>query len=187
MKRRLFLALPLERGLYKVLARYRDAHGRIPYLRWMPLQNLHVTVLFLGLVEEYKLTELRERVSCALRAVPRFELAFDRITYAPRHRPADMVWAQFKPHPLFDLMVDEVRKAAEPIVVSPENATRERIPHCTLARFRGKIPERPLFRLRQLEHHRGVMPVERVVLFESKLRSEGPHYRPLLHFETSVV
>lgn len=188
MRRRLFLALPLERRFHRSLARYRDSHGYIPYLRWIPLNNLHITVLFLGLVEESAVPEIMERARDVLEHVPPFELTFDRITYAPRHRPADMVWAQFKQNEPFTNLAEQLRQAIVEIVPVPHNLHREQIPHCTLARFAGRVPQRPLIRLRQPEIGGGEpMPVDKVVLFEPQVRSVGPIYRPLQAFEVLSV
>lgn len=182
MKRRLFLALPLNQRFFTSLVHYADVHRRIPYLRWTAQDNLHVTVLFLGMVEEYLIPALTETLGDAFADMPSFELAFETVTYAPRHRPANMVWAQFKPHPGFDILTTQARHAAEPLVRPPERFHRARIPHCTLARFAGKVPQRPLPRLGRAGLEGEAMPVDQVVLFESRLRAAGPQYRPVETF-----
>ena len=186
MKRRLFLAIPLDKRYLRACMRLRDAYGRIPYLRWTPLANLHVTVLFIGNVEEELVPPIRSSIEDRLREFEHFELRLDKVTYAPHHRPADMVWAKFHASDEFERLAELMREAVTEVVAPPEQSHPELTPHITLARFKRSVPKRPLYRLPKIGLEGSLFPVESVVLFESRLRGAGAQYRPLMTFDAAA-
>jgi RNA 2',3'-cyclic 3'-phosphodiesterase len=132
---RLFVALPLPQPLRARLAGYARP---LPGVRWLPADNLHLTVHFLGDVDEGALPPLAEALAGACRAQPAFELAFERIGPAPRRRPR-MVWAWAGAEPRLAALAEAVAAAAAPCAPAARPPRTEH-PHVTLARLRGGAP-----------------------------------------------
>jgi 2'-5' RNA ligase len=192
--KRLFVSLPLDDQFAKVFECYRDANGRIGYLRWIPIKNLHVTVLFIGDVPERRLPQLTDALAAVAASHEPLALVLDRITYAPpgkygRDKP-NMVWAQFKQSEEFDALASDVLDAVEGIAPMVMDSHKQRgrplIPHVTLARFRDpKNPPRHLRKLHKTEYEGRAMGISAMDLMESQLSREGAQYTRLARFALS--
>lgn len=96
--------------------------------RWMPFQNLHITLAFMGAVKK----ETRNCLENAADSIiaPAFELRFTRLGYRPRNK---MVWGvpAATPSPLL-MLVDCLRESLTVCGLTAE--TRRFVPHITLLR-----------------------------------------------------
>jgi 2'-5' RNA ligase len=177
MSMRLFLAVDLPPSLAAGLRRCaEDVLGGCRGVRLTPVENLHVTVHFLGDVAEDRVGE----AAAALRGVAAgqapFALSFAEVRFAPRRGPR-MLWAAFAPAPAFAAFAKAAGAASLPFMAE-EPAGRGPAPHVTLARFKDPScaagdepscdpPDPSSFR------------VESCTLYSSTLAPEGPIYRPL--------
>jgi len=90
MTKRLFLAIELPDEMRRVFFEWQENYGHLRGVKWVPAENLHVTVEFYGDVEEDKIPELVDRI-----VLKPFELEFKEIVLAPPNRPPRMIWADF--------------------------------------------------------------------------------------------
>lgn len=193
---RLFFALPISRDWEKIFEHYRDRHGNIPYLRWTPLRNLHITVLFLGDVDDVALPEIQKRAREVAAATSRFALALERVQYAPPESRARMVWAYLTPESAYVDLVLELARTMSEISAGLDDLKRELLkdganvlPHLTLARFRSDMPyPKELRKLSRTEREGDLLFVSELVLFESTLGDRGhpPTYHALDTFPFGV-
>lgn len=187
--KRIFLALPIAPNWRKAFEHYRDRHGDIPYLRWTPLANLHVTTLFLGDADEEVLSEVRVRAKAAVAGSSGFALSLERVQYAPPESRARMVWAYLTPENAFIELVLELARTMSEIPMGLDDLKRGLLetgadisPHVTLARFRSDLPyPRELRRLLRTEREGELLHVSEIILFESLRGHDGrpPEYRML--------
>jgi 2'-5' RNA ligase len=167
---RLFVAVPLPPPLRDRLA----AHARpLPGVRWLPAGNLHLTVQFLGDVEEDMLPELTRALAQTCRAQPGFELGLQRLGPAPARSPR-MVWAWLEPDQRLVQLTEAVAAAAAPFAPAARPPRAEH-PHVTLARLHGRpppgIPDGPLD---------GRVRVAACELVQSRLEPGGAAYTALV-------
>lgn len=171
MAKRLFLALELPEPLARDLA---ALDPRLPGLRWLPAQSLHLTLAFLGDVETPAGESLMEALH-ALDAEP-FDLTLEGLTrFGGRGRPVIVAANASEPPPeLFFL-----HTSVQVIVRSTGLRTDSRPfrPHVTLGR--GKSCQTgPLQRF--LHQHAGIIfgsfHVDSLALFSSKLTPAGACY-----------
>lgn len=175
---RAFLALELTAeirdNLKRTVHRLRFTAMRIA---WVPPENWHVTLLFLGDAAPDRLTELMTRLRQAtppLRACAGTvaELGFFGPPAAPR-----IIWAGVADATgrLAEL-IRTVQAVAEPLGWPPEK--RDSRPHITLGRVKPG-PRDPAWP-RRLERARdsiwGELPVASLALMQSHLRPEGARY-----------
>jgi RNA 2',3'-cyclic 3'-phosphodiesterase len=180
---RLFLAIDLPPPLR---ARLADLCQGVSGARWLPEEQLHLTVRFLGGVEEAALPGLR-RALAGVRASA-FRLAVAGVgTFPPAsgRGAARVLWAGVAPpEPLLTLRA-AIDEALGP---DPEAAARGFSPHVTLARFRDRPgPELPAF----LEAHARLasepFPVDAFHLYESQLGPRGARHTRLLDVPLAPV
>ncbi len=182
MARRLFIGIPLPEDISGEVVGLRvklnvDC-GRV---RWTKEENLHVTVLFLGDVEDGQYGQLLSRLEDAFAHLHRLELTAAQVTPAPPHRTPTMLWLAFKPSVGFVAMCKAIRKAAKNIFEF-KPAHNEPLPHVTLARFRDGIPV-PCQKMAKSIEYRRTFVVDECVMYESELSSDGPTYYELRHFK----
>jgi RNA 2',3'-cyclic 3'-phosphodiesterase len=164
---RLFVAVPAEAPLRSLLERSaRPAPG----VRWLPADGLHLTVHFLGDVDDASLPELTAALTGSCAEHPAFTLRLERIGPAPPRRPR-MVWAWLTPDERLSRLAAAVAGAAAPYAPRARPPRTDH-PHLTLARLRpgrppAGLPDHPLG---------GQLPVEACRLVSSRLSPSGAVY-----------
>jgi RNA 2',3'-cyclic 3'-phosphodiesterase len=162
---RLFVALPLPVETRAALANWAGSCGRQPALRWAPEEQLHITLHFLGEVEEIR----AGLVTAALEGVHlrQFDVEFERIEVLGR---AGVLSAAAKLTPELAALEIEVRARVASLGEKREGS-REFHPHVTLARARhgANVPKpRALPPLPRL-----AFPAKCFRLYRSELRPDG--------------
>ena len=167
---RLFVALTLPEMLKQRLALLG---GGVPGARWISAEQMHVTLRFIGEVDNALFADIRSALAEA--HVEPFDLRLHGVGQFGDRRPHS-VWAGVeKVEPLMRLN-QKIESALQRIGLKPEG--RRYTPHVTLARIKGsprdKVGE---FLSRHALFATEPFPVEEFVLFSSKLSSEGSRYR----------
>ncbi|NMC51794.1 RNA 2',3'-cyclic phosphodiesterase [Candidatus Kuenenbacteria bacterium] len=181
MTKRLFLAIDLPEKMKDELVGWQRNLAGESGVRWTPRENLHITVAFLGDIEEDKIGELIEKVKGALRESKPFKLEFRGVVLAPPRGEPRMIWADFFENREFGELAKMIWLAAGDYVL-PEiyNKIGEQKIHVTLARFRQPIY---LSVLRQPELSEKIFEVGEIFLMESELTPEGPYYKTIFNFK----
>jgi 2'-5' RNA ligase len=181
---RLFLALDLPAELRREIARRAaEPAERLPPARWVPVENLHLTLSFLGATDEGRIPGLVAAVRSAFAGKGSLELeAADGGTFPPG-RPARIAWVGLRGGP--ELLALQRRVAAAAcgcLGLEPER--RPFHPHVTLAR-----PRKPWNRRASEEvasTFEGVLgepfAVEEGVLYKSDLGPGGSVYTAVERF-----
>lgn len=167
---RLFIAIEPPDDLKTALVRLRVD---VPGARWVPTEQLHLTLAFLGEVEENRAGELSERL--ALIHTPPFHLSFSGTGCFPnRHRPR-VLWAGLEPHPGLMRLAAGVHGAVLACGIPQEE--RPFSPHITLARL--KFPaarEVDAFLAMPQKLKLPPFPVREIILFQSRLTPHGAEH-----------
>jgi len=170
--KRLFLGIRPDALHLTLLQRFVDTNANIG-VRWVNPENRHVTCLFIGDIEVDKIPDLEKKIAKVLQSFQAFQLTTERFTFMPAARPR-MLWLRFQKHKDFSRLNLMLANA-----LLEKDLERQPIPHVTLSRFKHppkahmlsvNLPEMPL-------------PVEEIVLFESKLHPTGAVYIPLKTWE----
>lgn len=173
---RLFIAIELPDHCKRGLGELRAA---IPGVRWVPAEQIHLTLAFLGEVDE----ETSGRLAAALARIqaPPFTLSCTGTGCFPnRHRPR-VLWVGVNPDPGLTGLAAMIHDAVLACGIAQEE--RPFSPHLTLARL--KLPcarEVGAF----LDLHPGVdlppFPVTEFILFQSRLTRQGAEHIPVRSF-----
>jgi len=130
--RRLFFALWPEAAWAAQLSQLAAPLLRVARGRAVPVPNLHLTVCFLGEVEETRLAALRRRAGQV--HVPAFELVFQRLEFLPKARVLAATGAAAPP--AATALAEALASAAADVGLTPD--PKPWLPHVTLMRNAGR-------------------------------------------------
>ena len=182
---RTFVGIPLSEDATSAFLRARDAYIAADPTwageKWVPRENLHVTLKFIGGVEEDVLAELTEAISAAAKAHESFELFDAGLRAVPGQTKARMLWGTFvDPEGCCGALAAELDRACLRFGAQPEERTFK--PHATLVRARAPRPihEAALDAARgELTVLPRAMSVPSITVFSSRLTPQGPIYTAL--------
>lgn len=176
MNKRLFLAIALPDNyisIFKEISRKNNFKG----IRWTNLDNLHLTIYFLGNVKEKNLSALEKQLQI-IQDLPIFSLRFNKITLAPPDRSPRMIWAQFYPQESFNALNQKIYQATKNI--SHQKPHLKQIPHITLARLKNWADFRkitlPQVKLNDLK-------IQKIELISSVLTPQRAQYATISDFK----
>jgi 2'-5' RNA ligase len=187
--RRCFVALELPPdvvdGLLGAGEALRTAEPTWVAEKWVAPANLHVTLKFLGNLDDAGVSSLSERLAAACAHTQAFELRLAEVCASPRAQKATMVWARFADDPPGSCarLARAVDAAAVSIGLPPER--RKFVAHATLARARK--PRRMGSEALTCANETGPasrisMSVLSATLFASTLTRRGPVYEVIAHW-----
>ena len=178
---RLFFAIELGDDLLDLLDETTaPLRAEAPELAWVGRAKQHLTLKFLGEVDEAAVPKLTAAADRAAARHPPLEMSVREVGAFPNFRRARVVWIGVEQEPRLELLHHDLEQFCEQEGFEVEG--RPFRPHITLARVRSALPVermRALARVARSVRMRATMPVERITLFESTLAPSGAHYRRL--------
>jgi 2'-5' RNA ligase len=174
---RLFVALDLPWPLRQRVAMLSGAG--IPGARWVPAENYHMTLRFIGETPAYRAEEI-DHALAALKARS-FPLTLSGVGTFARSGRATQLWVGGERNQALEHLQSKIETALQRIGLEPER--RRFAPHITLARLdnvaEGKIAAfvqaHNLFRT-------DPVPIEHFTLFSSLLGKEQAVYTPEVEY-----
>ena len=153
--------------------------------KWVARPLLHVTLAFLGTLDDDALEAGVPRMRKTATLLPPFELRLAGVAAVPSPRRATMLWATLSdPGDALTGLRDELLAAFPSAGIPPD--TRPLRPHVTLVRARSprRVDPDALADVAALaraagKEPDGVVSVPSVTLFSSTLRPAGPEYREI--------
>lgn len=170
---RLFVALDLPPMLRMRLA---GLCGGIPGARWVPAENFHLTLRFIGEVQSWQAQEIDDALA-AVRGRG-FTLTLAGVGTFARAGRAHALWVGVERNERLDHLQTKVETALQRAGLEPER--RRFAPHVTLARLEEAAPEAKIAAFVQAHNlfRSEPLPVERFTLFSSRLGKEQAVYTP---------
>jgi len=155
----------------------------LPGARWLPPENMHLTLRFLGETSEADMDSVQS--SLRLIEVPSFSLVLDGIgTFGQGHRTR-AIWVGVETSPDLRHLQSKIETSLVRAGFPPEH--RKFTPHITLARFRNALPRRIMqFVEANALFRAGPFPVERFAMFRSQLGKGGSVYNHLASYDLAL-
>ncbi|MFY9820143.1 MAG: RNA 2',3'-cyclic phosphodiesterase [Thermoanaerobaculia bacterium] len=176
---RLFVALEVPEPVRREVRRRVEAlRERLPRARWVNLDILHLTLLFLGETAEAGVPALAARLRHVFARFSPLPLRLEGGGTFPPGRPARVAWVGVdSPPELLTLQADVAQAAAEALGFEPEERVYH--PHVTLARCSDPWRREAIEKLTNAFAGSVGPPfvAHRGVLLESKLSPKGARYR----------
>ena len=176
---RAFLAVPVPAEVRSTL---EAAQAGLPAGRPVAPENFHVTLVFLGEHPEPVIEDLHYALDKI--GVPEFELRLAGVDVFGGASPRTL-YAAVAPAPGLSHLRRKVARAARETGI--EVPSSRYTPHVTLARFPREMPPEDIaavqgFVARRMRLDAGPFPVERFVLYRSRLGRNGPIYEELAEY-----
>ena len=179
---RCFIAVELDSFIRDNLGALRkqlqtELWGYDKGIKWVKSENLHVTVKFLGDVDDNKIMDICNACDDAASEHSAFDIEVGSAGYFPLKASARVIWAGVTQgaKELTGLFAS-VENNIEPLNFPRDN--KQFSPHITLARIKNSENGRKAASIiDQLETHPfGIQAVEALTIFTSDLTSNGPVY-----------
>lgn len=160
--RRLFVGIPLSAPLRKRLTQEMQSWSKEAILRTAE-ENLHVTLFFLGFIQEENIGEICAKVGEVCKDVESFELAFTGMKLIENEESPKMIWLAGEENDAVRVLVEKIEKAFSAFVTEKKSYR----PHVTLAKIKKSkwlnLDEKPKLK----ESLSIIDPVDTLAVFES--------------------
>ncbi len=177
---RAFVALDVDEALRRAASDVNDALRRGPLrlarARWVQTAQMHVTVRFLGDVDEARIADVAAITQRTAARSPAVVLRAHRMGAFPDPQHARVLMIPFEDDAhVAARIAASLDEALAPLGLACE--TRPYVPHLTLARFRDGVDVQTLCETTTLSAE-GV--AEALTLHASELTQDGPRYTALV-------
>jgi RNA 2',3'-cyclic 3'-phosphodiesterase len=176
---RLFVAIELPDDVKQRIA---PLAGGLPDARWVAPGSLHITLRFIGEVDE----ETTEDIDAALGTVHSqpVEIALSGVGCFESRGRVRAVWSKVKAGDGLGLLQSRVESSLKRVGLNPDG--HKFMPHVTVARLKN-VPSRIV--APYLEYHgsfrAGPFVADHFTLFRSHMGHGGSHYEALARYELS--
>jgi RNA 2',3'-cyclic 3'-phosphodiesterase len=177
---RLFIAIELPDGIRDALARVQsELKAATHSARWVAAESIHITLKFLGEVQEGKIADIHAAVT-GLTWKP-FTITVRGVGFFPGTRSPRIFWAGME-SPTMQELAAQVDSKMEPLGFEKEK--RAFRPHITLARAKDTRIDASLVTAAThfKDHDFGSFFVDRMFLFRSTLRPSGAVHEKLREY-----
>lgn len=166
---RLFVGIELPDDIRNIIS---DLEAPIPGVRWIENDNLHLTLRFIGDIDNRQARELADFLSSI--EIHAFEMHLEGLGTFGAKEPRSL-WAGVSAGPELEALARATERAARAAGLKPES--RNFKPHVSIARLnKPRIEALTRFLTRHGRFHSAPIVVSRFVLFSSKpLVGGGPY------------
>ncbi|MBB5348147.1 RNA 2',3'-cyclic phosphodiesterase [Desulfoprunum benzoelyticum] len=163
---RLFTAVDIPTAIQD---RLHQLGRQVPGARAVPAHQLHLTLTFIGAVDDQRLQPIRQALAAI--AAPPFAITIQGIGCFPPRGPARIIWAGVRPQPLLHRLQGLIEASLVPCGIIGE--TRSYSPHITIARIKTPAAGDRKFAAAHAAFITEEIPVEEFILYSSRLTPQG--------------
>jgi len=177
---RAFIAVEIAPDIIaRIAAAIDELRFQVKGIRWVATANIHLTLKFLGNIDESQIEALGQALSEALRPFPRCTINAKGLGVFPNLKRPRVLWVGLHGKQLISL-AEKVTAALVPLGFMPEE--RNFTPHLTIGRWRqtdraDHSLEQTLGKWRDFDF--GSAPLDQVILFQSVLKPAAAIYTRL--------
>lgn len=174
MNFRLFIAYPLTSGIISkigFLEKEIEENFKLK-IPWIPLKNLHLTVIFLGNIKQEDYFEIEEIFEEKL-PFKIFDIKVKKLDYGPPNKKR-MIWLYVEKNKNLEIIKKFFEDKLNERKINYKREEREYLPHINLARLKR---EKDLPEIKK--DLNWSFRISEVSLFQSFLKKEGAEYKIL--------
>jgi 2'-5' RNA ligase len=175
---RSFCAIPLDEATRKlVILLQRELRDTLPGVRWGHPETLHLTLRFFGdMPLEFLEKAAKVMLSVDGLGAP-FKLPFKGLGAFPSSARPRVLWLGLENSGRMQQLYNGIQEALATAGIPREK--RPFVPHLTLGRARGRLPDVTALLQKHGNKIEGALPVERVIIYQSQLLPQGAKHTPL--------
>jgi len=179
---RSFLAFELPSDIKKTVKHVsEDVRGSKLNVKWVKVDNIHITVVFMGNISTEDIPAIREKIEKGCLGFEPFNISLKGLGVFPDTRRPRVLWLGLEGEiERMSSFKKGLQERLKPFGIKEEK--RRFKPHLTLGRFRKPNKSDPVLegiisRYKDLESP--VCPLEELVMFKSELKPGGAEYTRL--------
>lgn len=174
---RSFIAIPLPNNLQQQIAWLQQRLCQsVPELKPVKLENLHLTLHFLGEQTQDQLAKIASSMLSIGRKKKNFNASVEGLGFFPNQRRARILWLGIQPESELIELYDRLSEELKPLGLNLD--MRPFRPHLTIGRFK-RPPRQTATLCPFLSHSCGSLTIDKMILFSSKLTTGGAVHTPL--------
>ena len=156
-------------------------------VRWVKVTNIHITVIFLGYVNEDKIDDIKEKVNPVVKGFSVFQTRLNGIGVFPNWRRPRVIWIGLNGE------IERLSNFREKLqtglkVLGLKEEKRPFRPHLTIGRFKGLVDRDEELKSILDRYHDlscDLQYLRELVLFKSDLKPDGPVYTKMASWPLS--
>lgn len=177
MQRRIFIAINLPQELKDGILDWQKKRQKLR-VSWTKPENMHITLVFIGEIEEYMVDKLLEATRVTAKNFKPFEISVDRIHIGPNLNMPRMIWLSGPENENLSNLARQFTDGLKKEGIELNNNHGFKL-HITLARARNN----ELRGVKIDENFDFSFLAESVKVMESRLLPDGPKYSVLERIE----
>ncbi len=167
---RTFIAIDIPKELKeKIYNAFNYERERIKGVKWVEEENLHITLKFIGEIKEEKIKEIEKILDEIQNKFKSFEVSLGELGGFPGFKNPRVLWIGVSPPEKIEEIFNFIEDRAEKVNIEREE--RKFHPHITVARIKER--KGISFEKKKFDDK---FKANKIVLFKSDLRPEGPIY-----------
>ena len=184
MTNRLFIALEVPENIRDEIIKLRDSlYGDSSNTRWEKIDKLHITLKFLGDVDEKQNAYICDAVEKSVKGFLKFNLTFDRFGLFERNKIPAVFWIGLKNNPVILQLYENIEENLSRLGFPKEK--RKFKAHLTLLRIKGGEDIISLKKMAETGINTIEFKAEKISLFKSQLNRSGSVYTTIKSFYLS--
>jgi 2'-5' RNA ligase len=156
-------------------------------VRWVKVTNIHLTIIFLGYVDEDKIDDIKEKVNLVVKRFSIFKTRLNDIGVFPNWRKPRVIWIGLGGEiERLSTLREELQTGLKVLGFKPEK--RPFAPHLTIGRFKGLLDRDEELKSILDRYHDlsgDLQYLNELVLFKSDLKPDGPVYTKMASWQLS--
>lgn len=175
---RTFLAVEIPQHIRKKIDTFiQEETGKNLPVKWVKFENLHITLKFLGEIDDKKKKEITPAIQEVAKKYPSFNMSLESVGCFPSPRNPRVLWIGAKEgSEQLCAIAQELEEKLAPFGFEEEKRFHA---HLTIGRIKKfcKVDD-----ILDKEIKTNSFPITSITLFKSTLKPEGPIYEELARF-----
>lgn len=183
MKIRTFIAIPLDQDIKEKIALFQEDLKKeiLKGIKWVDSESLHLTLKFLGDIEESQISSVYQAMKNFLTDQNVFSFKIAHLGTFPNIQNPSVIWTGIEnSRDILQSLSAGLNKEMQKLGIPPEE--KDFSPHITLGRVKRGAAIEGNYQEAILKHKDiflGEQQVKSIILFKSDLQPKGPIYTAL--------
>jgi 2'-5' RNA ligase len=152
-------------------------------IKWVAPENTHLTLKFFGPIDDKRIENIKKALKSTLENSSKLKISFNKLRlFGSRYQPR-VLWLGMENSESIVNLESQIRNALVEIAIPYDR--QNFVPHLTIARIK-QLKSKKYFQSvidKYSEFDSGIIEVDRIFLYQSILRPEGPIYKVLAEFK----